>query len=177
MRSATAKLVLLSAALLAACQHHPTIKYPKLPVAGTVEAEFDCENLDDAVLKTEAVRWVMRQDGARLISPEERAARTATDVATTIAATFACIFCFSPVYLGDEGHTVLNIADRRLVSLLKLKDDKRCTALPTAMAGITDIQMYGTVTELLAREERKDPGTDVGELRAERTRLLDKLRP
>jgi len=176
MRSATAKVVFLCGALLSACQHHATIKYPKLPVAGTVEAGFDCEKLDDAVLKTEAVRWVMRQDGARLISPEERAARTATDVATT-AVTFACFFCFLPVVLGDEGHSILNIADRRLMSLLKLKDDKRCTAHPTAIAGMTDIQMYDTVAELLAREERKDPGTDVGELRAERTRLLDKLRP
>lgn len=176
MRSATAKVVLLIGVMLSACQHHPTIKYPRLLVAGTVEAGFDCEKLDDAVLKTEAVRWVIRQDGARLISPEERAARTATDVATT-AVTFACFFCFLPVVLGDEGHSILNIADRRLMSLLKLKDDKRCTALPTAMAGMTDIQMYDTVAGLLAREERKDPGTDVGELRAERTRLLDKLRP
>ena len=176
MRSATAKVVLLSGALLAACQHHPTIRYPKLLVAGPVEAGFDCEKLDDAVLKTEAVRWVIRQDGARLISPEERAARTATDVATTIT-TFACSYCFWPVALGDEGHAVLDMADRRLMSLLKLKDGKRCMALPTAMAGMTDIQLYDTVAELLAREERKDPGTDVGELRAERTRLLDELRP
>lgn len=176
MRSATAKVVLLSGALLAACQHHQTIKYPKLLVAGTVEAGFDCEKLDDAVLKTEAVRWVIRQDGARLISPEERAARTATDVATTIAPLF-CLYCFFPFVLGDEGHTVLNTADHRLMSLLKLKDEKRCMALPTAMAGMTDIQMYDAVAVLLAREEQNDPGTDIGELGAERTRLLDKLRP
>lgn len=80
MRSATAKVILLSGALLLACQHRPTIKYPKLPVAGTVEAGFDCEKLDDAVLRTEAVRWLMRHDGARLISPEERAARTAVSL-------------------------------------------------------------------------------------------------
>lgn len=165
------------AGLLAACQHHPTIAYPKLPLAGPVEAGFDCAKLDDAILKSEAVRWVMREDGARLLSPEERATRTTTDVATSVAATFACLFCFWPVTLGDEGHTVLNIADRRLVSLLELKQDKQCSALPTAMAGMTDLQMYETVAGLLSQEERKDPGTDVGELRAERTRLLDKLRP
>ncbi len=177
MKRAAPMLALLIAGLLAACQHHPTILYPKLPLAGSVEAEFDCGKLDDAILKTEAVRWVMREDGARLLSPEERAGRVTTDVATTIAATFACLFCFSPVSLGDEGHTVLNIADRRLVSLLKLKYDKECASNPTAMAGMTDMRMYEAVTALLAREEKKDPGTDVGDLRAERTQLLDKLRP
>ena len=177
MRIVTLSAALLIAGHLAACQHHPTIKYPKLPLAGPVEAGFDCAMLDDAILKSEAVRWVMRQDGARLLSPEQRAGRVTTDLATTVAAGLACLFCFSPVTLGDEGHTVLNIADRRLVSLLELKQDKHCTALPTAMAGMTDLQMYDAVTELLAREERKDPGTDVGDLRAERTQLLDKLRP
>jgi hypothetical protein len=170
-------LALFVAGLLAACQHHPTISYPKLPLAGPIEAQFDCGALDDAILKTEAVRWVMREDGARLLSPEERAGRVTTDVATTIAATFACMFCFSPVSLGDEGHSILNIADRRLVSLLKLKHEKDCPANPTAMAGMTDMRMYETVAELLVREEKKDPGTDVGDLRTERTQLLDKLRP
>ncbi len=170
-------LALLIAGLLPACQHHPTISYPKLPLAGPIEAQFDCGAIDDAILKTEAVRWVMREDGARLLSPEERAGRVTTDVATTIAATFACLFCFSPLSLGDEGHSILNIADRRLVSLLELKHDKECPANPTSMADMTDMRMYEAVADLLAREEKKDAGTDIGDLRSERTRLLDKLRP
>jgi len=152
--------VLLIAGNLAACQHRPTIAYPKLPEAGRVEAEFDCARLDDAILKTEAVRWVMREDGARLLSPDERFARTTTDVATSVAASFACLFCVSPMWLGEEGHAALDGADRRLLSLLKLKQDQQCAGRPTALAGMADLQMHDAVA-----------------LRAERMRLLDKLRP
>jgi hypothetical protein len=162
---------------LVACQHHPTIEYPKLTEAGAVEAEFDCAKLDDAILKSEAVRWVMREDGARLLSPGERAARTTTDIATTVAAFTACTFCFFPASLGEEGHTVLDLADRRLISLLKLKQGKDCPASPTALAGMTDLQMHDKVSQLIANEKQKSPPPDVGALRAERTRLLDKLRP
>lgn len=177
MRAATLTGVLLIAGSLAACQHHPTIAYPKLRPAGEIEAGFDCARLDDAILKSEAVRWVMREDGARLISPGERAARTTTDIATTIAATSACLFCIFPVALGEEGHTALDSADRRVLSLLNLKRDKHCAALPTAMAGMTDLQMHDAVALLLAQEDRKQKRGDIGALRAERTRLLDKLRP
>ena len=175
--SATLAGLALFAGHLVACQHHPTIEYPKLTEAGTVEAEFDCAKLDDAILKSEAVRWVMREDGARLLSPGERAARTTTDIATTVAAFTTCTFCFFPASLGEEGHTVLDLADRRLISLLKLKQGKDCPASPTALAGMTDLQMHDTVAQLIAKEKQESPPPDVGALRAERTRLLDKLRP
>ena len=119
----------------------------------------------------------MREDGARLLSPGERAARTTTDIATTVAAFTACTFCFFPASLGEEGHTVLDLADRRLISLLKLKQGKDCPASPTALAGMTDLQMHDTVAQLIAEEKQESPPPDVGALRAERTRLLDKLRP
>jgi len=163
--------------VLSACTHHPTIAYPRLTEAGPVEAGFDCAALDDAILKTDAVRWVMRQDGARLISPEERAARTTTDVATTVATYFACFLCFSPVMLGEEGHGAINSADNRLLSLLKLKQSKRCPARPTRFAGMTDLQLYDRVADLMAEESQKMHTMTVGELRAERMRLLDGLRP
>jgi len=167
----------LVAVHLVACQHHPTIAYPKLTEAGSVEAEFDCTKLDDAILKSEAVRWVMREDGARLLSPGERATRTTTDIATSVGAFVGCSFCFWPVVLGEEGHTMLDRADRRLASLLKLKQRKECPSSPTALAGMTDLQMYDEITRLIAEETQKSPLPDVGALRAERTRLLDKLRP
>ena len=175
--NATLAGLALVAGHLAACQHHPTIEYPKLTEAGSVEAAFDCAKLDDAILKSEAVRWVMREDGARLLSPGERAARTTTDIATTVAAFTACTFCFFPVTLGEEGHTILDRADRRLVSLLKLKQTKDCPASPTALAGMTDLQMHDEIARLIAKETQESPPPDVGALRAERTRLLDKLRP
>ncbi len=177
MRITTQTAALLIAIVLAGCQHKPTIKYPKLPAAGAVEAGFDCAAIDDAILKSEAVRWVMREDGARLLSPDERAARGMADVATTIAAGLACFGCISPVVFGEEGHTKLDVMDRRLVSLLKLKQDKQCDGSPTAIPGMTDLQLYDTIVELLAEESDKKPGSDVGELRDRRAYLLDKLRP
>lgn len=170
-------LTLIFAALLAACQHHATIAYPKVPEAGAVEAAFDCARLDDAILKTEAVRWVMRQDGARLLTPGERAARYSAGVASTVAVSALCLFCVTPGTLGDEGHRWLDGVDRRLLSLLKLKQGKNCPAAPSRIAGLTDLAMYDSLAALVARESDEDPRPDVAALLAERTRLLDHLRP
>lgn len=177
MRYLSLPVTLLVAVSLAGCTHRPTIAYPRLIEAGPVEAGFDCAALDDAILKTEAVRWVMREDGARLLSPEERVGRTATDVATSVAAA-ACFLCFPPVvYLGEEGHKALDRADRRLLSLLKLKKSRTCTAGTTAIANMSDLDLYDAVAALVTEESEEKPSTPVGELRAERMRLLDGLRP
>jgi hypothetical protein len=119
----------------------------------------------------------MRQDGARLISPEERVARTTTDVAASVGSCFTGLMCISPVYLGEEGHAALDSADRRLLSLLKLKKDKACGAEPTANAAMSDLAMHDATAALVAQESQKAPSKPVGELRAERMRLLDQLRP
>lgn len=177
MRCLSLPVTVLVAVSLAGCTHRPTIAYPKLVEAGPIEAGFDCAALDDAILKTEAVRWVMREDGARLLSPKERVGRTATDVATSVAAAAACFLCLSPVYLGEEGHKALDSADHRLLSLLKLKKSKACAARPTGISNMTDLDLHETVAKLLAEEVEEKPSAPVGELRAERMRLLDGLRP
>lgn len=176
MKRACSFVAVIAGVALSACTHQPTIAYPKLTEAGTIESGFDCARLDDAILKTEAVRWVMRQDGARLISPEERVGRVTTDVAASLASCFITL-CISPVYLGEEGHAMLDSADKRLLSLLQLKQAHACAARDTALAGMTDLQMYDTVAKLVAQESAKIPSSPVGELRAERMRLLDGLRP
>jgi hypothetical protein len=177
MRSAPELALLSILGALAGCTHHPTITYPKLTEAGPIESGFDCAALDDAILKTEAVRWVMREDGARLISPEERAGRVSTDVATSVASCFVWLMCIPPVYLGEEGHVALDAADHRLLSLLRLKTDKGCVARPTAAVAMTDLELHDAVAALIAQEAQKSPPRPVGELRVERMRLLDQLRP
>ncbi len=167
---------LFAVALLGACQYRPTIVYPPMPEAGATEAGFDCAALDDAILKADAVRWVMRQDGARLLSPGQRAARATTDVLSTVAASMACFFCFSPIALGDEGTRTLDRADRRVVSLLRLKKSRGCDPRPTALSGVSDLDLHGKVATLIADESQSGPGQSVGDLRAERMRLLDSLR-
>jgi len=164
------------AGTLAACHHHPTIAYPKAVEAGPTEAAFDCPRLDDAILKADAVRWVIRQDGARLLSPDEQDARVAGDVALIAASVLACFLCPPVAVFGDEGHAVLDRADRRVLSLLKIKADKGCPAQPTSLTGMNDLQLYAAASALVAEEARKDPATDVAATRVERMRLLDGLR-
>src|SRR6185369_15902907 len=64
-------LALSVAAMLAGChpfqKYQPTIRYPSLPEVSGRETALDCEALEDALLKTDAVRWAMRQEGARLL--------------------------------------------------------------------------------------------------------------
>jgi hypothetical protein len=177
MRSVSSSTLLCIVGVLAGCTHHPTITYPKLTEAGPIEKGFDCAALDDAILKTEAVRWVMREDGARLLSPEERAGRVTTDVATSVASCYVGLLCIPPVYLGEEGHFALDAADHRLLSLLKLKTGKGCAAQPTGAGVMTDLELHDTVASLVAQEAQKSPARPVGELRAERMKLLDQLRP
>lgn len=164
-------------AALAACEHHRTISYPKVPLPGPIEAAFDCTQLDDAILKSDAVRWVMREDGARLLSRNERAMRTTGDISMDVAAAALCLFCISPTTLGDEGHHALDGVDRRLVALLALKQDKHCPASPTRLTGVTDAKLHADVETLLARERLKPADDEAKVLLAERTRLLDNLRP
>lgn len=151
---------LLATVALAGChlQHRQTISYPKLVPAGAIEAGFDCAQLDDAILKTDAVRWVMREDGARLISPEMQLA------VITLAA-------------PDDGHSAVHRADLRLVSLLALKKDRHCLPRPTGHEAMTDLELYEQVSALLAEEKKKNPPGYTADLRAQRMQLLDKVRP
>jgi hypothetical protein len=162
---------------LAACQHNPTIVYPESVEAGTTEAGFDCPRLDDAILKADAVRWVMREDGARLLSPLERDARVAGDVALMAASVFACFICPPIPLFGDDGDAVLDRADRRLLSLLRIKAQNGCPGQPTSFGSMNDLELYRAVATLVAEEAGKDAATDVAAIRAERMRLLDLLRP
>ena len=174
MRHTPCLVVLLIAGSLLGCQFRQTIAYPTLAEPGPTEVAFDCAALDDAILKTDAVRWVMREDGARLLSPDARAARATADAVTAVV---GAVGLFVPVPgLGQEGHVALDRADHRLLALLKLKETKRCAARPTALPGVTDLELHDRVSALIEKESQEG-SSQVGELRAERTRLLDSLRP
>jgi hypothetical protein len=154
---------LFVAVALTGCQHQQTISYPKLAPAGAIEGGFDCAQLDDAILRTDAVRWVMREDGARLISPGQQ---------LTAALLFPLAF-----EVPDEGHIAVHRADLRLVSLLSLKKVKHCSPRSTGHQSMTDLELYELVAELLSQENSKDTTLRVSELRTRRMQLLDKLRP
>ena len=93
-----------------------------------------------------------------------------------VAASVACFLCVSPITVGDEGSPTLDRADRRVVSLLQLKKSRGCGPRPTAVPGVSDLDLHDKVAALIAGEAQPDSGLSVGDLRAERMRLLDSLR-
>jgi hypothetical protein len=157
-----------------ACQHRPTITYPALPVVSDREQALDCDGIEDEILKADAIRWVMRQDGARLLSRWDLGGRAAVNVAAMIAGAFG-----APVplpTLSDEGSIALDRADQRIVALLALKSRKGCAASHTAIEGTTDAEMLVRLDEVLARERAATNTSEASTSLAERTQLLDSLR-
>ena len=157
------------AVLLAACSYQPTIRHPSLAPAGPREAGLDCAGLDRAILKADTVRWVIRDDGARLLTDGEHAAVIAGNVAVLVLTTLA----MAPTAPGDFGETKLAAADERVMSLLRLKREHGCPAAPTSDPERTDLA-------LLARLEAIDAGlrtksVDQRTALDEQTRLLDGL--
>jgi hypothetical protein len=158
-----------------ACQHQPTISYPELRVAGDRERSLDCDAIEDQILKADAIRWVMREDGARLLSRWDLGGRAAVNAAAVIAGAFGVPL--PPPYLSDEGSVALDQADQRVVSLLSLKSRKGCAPSPTAIEGKTDADLLVGLEEALAKERAATNPTEAMSSLAERTRLLDSLRP
>jgi hypothetical protein len=151
--------------LLGACAHEPSITHPNLPKVGDREAALDCPGLDLSIARTETVRWVLREDGARLLTGSELMARAAVDVVTIVTVWF-------PI-MSYGGHHELNRIDRRLRDLLALKSEKGCDASPTAHPGMTDLELLERLVPLM---DRLGNAGDERERLDERTRLLDGLR-
>ena len=172
-------LALSAAALLAGChpfqKYQPTIRYPSLPEVSGRETTLDCEALEDALLKTDAVRWAMRQEGARLLTDSDLAARETGDA---IIRPINCVMWFDcSVVWGDEGSHMLNQLDQRILALLELKQKRGCDPKATAMASISDLELGDEVRKLVALETRASiPVATRQEALAQRTRLLDAFR-
>ena len=157
-----------------ACQYQPTITYPTLQVASDREQALDCDGIEDEILKADAIRWVMRQDGARLLSRWDLGGRGAINVVGVIAGAFGVPV--PPPVMSDEGSIALDRADQRVVSLLSLKSRKGCAPTPTAIEGTTDVELVVRLEEVLAQERAATNTSEALPLLAERTQLLDNLR-
>lgn len=159
----TARRILLSVLGAAAgCSHHPTITYPDLPEVGAREAALDCPGIELSIARTDTVRWVMREDGAHLL--------TSSDILGRLVLGVASSGILTP---PEEGHYALDDVDRRLRDLLALKRDKGCAASRTAHPGMSDLQLLERLSELMDR--KVEAGSERQRLH-ERTRLLDGLR-
>lgn len=163
----TARILLPMLLAVTGCSHHATITYPRLPEVGEREAALDCAGIDRSIARTDTVRWVMREDGAHLLTGPEIFGRRTVEA----AGIFSPPFILVPVVY--EGHFALNDIERRLRDLLALKRDKSCGPSLTAHPGMTDLQLLDRLTELMDSADKS--GSERRRL-DERTRLLDGLR-
>ncbi len=162
------EIVLACASCFGCTTYHPTISHPVSHTVRPEEAALTCSQLDDAILKADTVRWVIRDDGATLESSGERAARYG---ANAVLAVPLSLILHGPAYVPEPGSGVLDAADHRIVGLLQLKRDKGCTPAATDEPGMTDLQMLEALEPLMSGKGDLDR-----EALDKRTTLLDHLR-
>jgi hypothetical protein len=163
--------ILLSALVsfaIAACASRPTHVYPLLQPPAETERALTCEQLDDDILRSDAVRWSMRSEGMKV--------RTSTANAGLILANIPMLAIgVLPASFPDLGRQArVNAADVRIVGLLEIKSGKGCPAQSTADPALSDLdvlrQLQGSDADWKAR--RISEKTAI----ANRARLLDGLR-
>lgn len=157
---------LLGAALLAACSsYRPSVVHPKMKAPTAADIELTCAQIDLAIDRTDTVRWLILDDGGKLETEDETTARY-------LANTILIPLTWAPA--SDEGHAVLDAADRRLLKLLQLKRDRRCPARPTTTPGVDDLAFTAQLEDLMSRIDGAEGHTP--ELLRARMALLDGLR-
>lgn len=158
--------IMLASLAVAACAYQPTIEHPMSHPVMPGDAALDCEQLDLAILRTDTVRWVIRDDGGSLETSKERGSRYAANVIV-----IPLSLAVGGGYIRDHGSAVLDAADRRILGLLRLKRERGCPARDTAEPAMTDLQMLAVLEPLMP--EDGDPDRAALD---RRTALLDKLR-
>jgi hypothetical protein len=168
-RSRIARYSLCGLLVLATCgcAYSPTIQHPKSEPIKPEGTAYDCTQIDAALLKTDTVRWVIRDDGGTL---ETSGHRTARYVGNFFLVPLS-IYALYPVYANDAGSAVLDAADHRILELLRLKRANSCPAGITSEPGMTDLQMLEALEPLMP-----DDGTPDRPVLDRRTELLDHLR-
>jgi hypothetical protein len=155
---------------LAACSYQPSMPHPKLPALVPIDTTMDCRQVDLAIDRADTVRWLIRDDGARLETSTHRSARyTANFLLVPVS-----VMALNPLFFPDGGHAVLDAADGRIRELLQLKRDRGCPPRPTALPGLDDLALLGELDALKA-----DFGAgrlDEEHMLDRRTQLLDGLR-
>lgn len=168
-RSSISRYSLCGMLILASCgcAYRPTIQHPKSEPIKPEATAYDCGQLDAALLKTDTVRWVIRDDGGTLETSGHRAARYVGNIFLVPLSFYA----LGPVYANDAGSAVLDAADHRILELLRLKRAHGCPAGITSEPGMTDLQMLEALEPLMP-----DDGTPDRPALDRRTALLDHLR-
>lgn len=157
---------------LTACSYQPSMQHPKLSALAPIDTTMDCRQTDVAIDRADTVRWLIRDDGAKLETDAHRSVRYTAN-ALLITASLLSLNP-NPPYLQDGGHAVLNAADERIRGLLQLKREHDCPARPTALPELDDLALLG---ELEALQSDFGAGRiEEEQMLTRRTRLLDNLR-
>ena len=156
--------------VLTACSYQPSMPHPKLPALVPIDTTMDCPQIDLAIDRADTVRWLIRDDGAKLETSAHRSARyTANFLLVPVS-----VLALNPLFFPDGGHAVLDAADGRIRELLQLKRDHGCPPRATALPELDDLALLG---ELEAVKADFGAGrVDEEQMLRQRTKLLDGLR-
>jgi hypothetical protein len=171
-RTARASFAAALGLALTACSYQPSMQHPTLPALAPIESTMDCRQTDVAIDRADTVRWLIRDDGAKLETDVHRSARYTANALLITASILA--LNPNPPYFKDGGHAVLNAADERIRELLQLKREHACPARPTALPELDDLALLGELEAL-----QSDFGAnriDEEQMLTRRTKLLDNLR-
>jgi len=157
----------LLALVAAGCASNPHYVYPMLPRPDDRERTLTCEQLDDDILRSDAVRWSMRIEGMKV-----RTSTTNAWMAMAMIPFFAVggVPPFVPD-LGPQAHLIA--ADARVVGLLEIKRSRGCPARATADPTVTDLDVLGQLQASEADWKAKKISEKTA--LANRMRLLDGL--
>jgi hypothetical protein len=125
----------LGALAIAGCQSHPTHVYPMLPPAASGERALNCDQLDDAILRSDAVRWSMRTEGMKVRT-------SATNTGEVLASIPMIAVSRVLVTFTDlDNQARVSAADTRIIGLLEIKSSKGCPARATTTSNVTDLDV------------------------------------
>lgn len=156
--------------VLTACSYQPSMRHPKVPALVPIETTMDCAQVDLAIDRADTVRWLIRDDGAKLETSAHRSARYTANLLLIPVS----VLSLSPLAFQDGGHAVLDAADGRIGELLQLKRERGCPPRVTALPELDDLALLGALEAL-----KVDFGAgriDEEQMLKQRTRLLDGLR-
>lgn len=160
-------LATLGVLVAAGCASYPQHDYPMLPLPTDHDRALACEQLDDEILRGDAVRWSMRSEGIRV---RTSATNTGGLLANLTLIAVGGVSVPLPNW-GDQA--LLSAADARIVGLLEIKSSKACPARATVDPSVTDLD----VLRQLQTSEADWKANRISEFTAitDRMRLLDGL--
>jgi hypothetical protein len=158
---------------LCSCAHRST--YPVLPTTTERDPELTCPELDDEILKANALRDAIYDEHGEVLT--QAVAEAALDTVFYTDPVFAAIDIFELGLRRNKLKQYIEAAaaaEQRMQQVLTEKDQRSCPSGPTADETLTDSLILGRLRDLdeqLQREELQ--GSEYSKQRRE---LFDALR-